>query len=79
MPETNKTEWPLRFNLYVRFLIELRREGDVWIAYRLDGEGKRRRDNTTVIPSDLPEWKIAAYPDDLFHEWAKPGDFVTRV
>jgi hypothetical protein len=42
----------LRFNVYGWFFIELRREGDAWIAYRLDGEGKRRRDNNTVVPPD---------------------------
>jgi hypothetical protein len=70
---------PLRFNVYGRFRIELRREGDAWVAYRSDGAGKRRRDNNTVIPPDLPEWKIASCLDDIFHKWAKPGDVVTRV
>ncbi len=79
MPETDDTAWPLRFNVYGRFLIELRREGGVWMAYRVDGEGRRRRDNSTVLPPDLPEWKIASYLDDIFHEWARPGDVVTRV
>ncbi|WP_114947850.1 DUF7661 family protein [Microvirga calopogonii] len=79
MPETDDTQGPLRFNVYGRFLIELRREGDAWIAYRVDGEGRRRRDNSTVIPPDLPEGKVASYLDDIFHEWAKPGDVVTRV
>jgi hypothetical protein len=69
----------LRFNVYGRFSIELGREGDTWIAYRSDGEGKRRRDNNTVILPDLPEWKVALYLDDIFHEWAKPGDVVTRI
>jgi hypothetical protein len=36
-------------------------------------------DNNTVVPPDLPEWKIASYLDDIFHEWAKPGDVVTRI
>ena len=79
MPQTGRTELPLRFNVYGRFLLELRREGDAQVAYHLDGDGKRRKDNNTVIPPDLPEWKIASYLDDIFHEWAKPGDAVTRV
>ena len=28
--------------------------------------GRRRKDNNTVLPPDLPEWKIASYLDDIF-------------
>jgi hypothetical protein len=68
----------LRFDVYGRFIIELCNERGAWQAYRVS-EGKRVRDYDVVIPADLAPAEIAVYLDDLFHEWARPGQEVRQV
>ena len=65
----------MRFNMYGRFQLDVRRENDSWIVYRVE-VGKRARFNDVVIPSDIDATDIAIYLDDLFHEYAKVGQCV---
>ena len=68
----------MKFNVYGRFQVEVRRENDCWIVYRLE-QGKRGKMNDVVIPNDLEENEIATYLDDIFHELAGLGQRVERL
>jgi pimeloyl-ACP methyl ester carboxylesterase len=68
----------MKFNVYGRFQVEVRRENESWILYRSE-LGKRTRLNDIVIPSDLTAHDIATYLDDVFHEFAGPGENVEPV
>jgi hypothetical protein len=65
----------MRFNIYGRFQLEVRREDDSWEVYRLE-QGKRAKLNDVVIPSMLEAEEIATYLDDIFHEYSSPGQHV---
>lgn len=65
----------MKFNIYGRFQIEVRRVNDSWVAYRSE-LGKRNRLDELVIPPDLIEQELATYFDDIFHEFAKHGENV---
>jgi len=65
----------MKFNIYGRFRVDVRRENEFWIVYR-SGLGKRARLNDVVIPSNLVAQDLATYLDDIFHEFAKFGENV---
>ena len=65
----------MKFNMYGRFQIDVRRENDAWIAYRSE-LGKRTRLNDVVIPAHLVAQDLATYLDDIFHEFARLGENV---
>ena len=65
----------MKFNVYGRFQIDVRRENDSWFAYRSE-LGKRARLSDVVIPSNLVPQELATYLDDIFHELAKFGENV---
>ena len=65
----------MRFNIYGRFQVEVRRENDTWVVYRAE-LGKRTRLNDVVIPSSLAAHDLATYLDDVFHEFAGFGENV---
>jgi hypothetical protein len=68
----------MRFNIYGRFQVEVRRENGAWAVYRAE-LGKRTPLNDVIIPSDLDEDDIAVYLDDVFHEYARHGERVERT
>jgi len=65
----------MRFNIYGRFQVEVRREDGAWIAYRAES-GKRSKLNDVILPADLAAHEIATYLDDVFHEFAGIGQMV---
>lgn len=65
----------MKFNIYGRFQVEVRREDDSWVVYRLE-MGRRGRLNDVVIPSDMVADEIAIYLDDIFHEFGGIGQCV---
>jgi hypothetical protein len=65
----------MKFNIYGRFQVEVRRESDSWIAYRT-APGTRRRVEELVIPCELTTDELAAYLDAFYHEYAQPGKRV---
>jgi hypothetical protein len=71
-------ELKMRFDIYGRFQVEVRREGDAWVAYRAE-LGKRSRLNDVVIPYDLDADDVGTYLDDVFHEFAGIGQTVERL
>jgi len=68
----------MKFNIYGRFQIDVRRENDSWIVYRSE-LGKRARLSDVVIPSNLVPQELATYLDDIFHEFAKFGENVEAM
>ena len=65
----------LRFSIYGRFTLEVRRENDTWVVYRGD-LGKRSRIDDLAIPGDLPVDEFVSYLDAFYHEYAEPGQHV---
>ena len=65
----------MKFNIYGRFHVEVRRENKIWTIYRTE-MGKRSKLHDVVIPSDLKADEIAIYLDDIFHEFAGIGQCV---
>jgi hypothetical protein len=68
----------MRFNIYGRFRVEVRRENDSWAVYRAE-LGKRTQLHDVVIPSNLEAHDIATYLDDVFHELAGVGQSVEHL
>ncbi|WP_313170964.1 DUF7661 family protein [Massilia oculi] len=68
----------MRFSIYGKFHIEVRREDEGWVAYRSES-GKRARVDELVIPAELDARDIAIYLDDIFHEYAGFGERVELV
>lgn len=68
----------MKFNIYGRFQVEVRRENGTWAVYRSE-LGKRILLNDVVVPSSIAEHDLAVYLDDIFHEFAKPGDKVEAM
>jgi hypothetical protein len=65
----------MTFDVYGRFRLEVQRENDSWVVYRL-GSGKRVKVHNVVIPETLDAKEIATFLDDVFHELSKPGQSV---
>jgi hypothetical protein len=65
----------VRFNVYNRFKLDVVREGEQWVAYRLE-LGKRIKVKEFAIPPSLREADIATFLDDIYHELATPGQTV---
>ena len=64
------------FDGYGRFRLDVVRESGRWVVYRHrhPRAGPRHR-----LPPELAEGDIAAFLDDHFHEYAQPGQMVTRL
>lgn len=68
----------MKFDVYGRFQIEVLRETDHWVAYRV-ALGKRVRIDLTIPQEVQTSAEIATYLDDLYHEAARVGQSVTVV
>jgi hypothetical protein len=68
----------MKLDIYGRFQLEIRREGNSWVAYRLE-LGKRMREKNLILPPTLAPEEIPRYVDDLFHELAGPGQVVRVI
>jgi hypothetical protein len=65
----------MKFDVYGRFRLEVQRENDSWIVYRVD-LGKRAKASDVIIPNTLEPEEIATFLDDIFHELSGPGQSV---
>lgn len=65
----------MKFDIYSRFQVDVRRENGAWIVYRL-APGKRAVMEDVVLPPDLAAHEIATWLDDIFHEFAGMGQTV---
>jgi hypothetical protein len=68
----------MKFDIYGRFRLDILRDGNAWIAYRI-GDGKRVHDASIAIPASLRPDELAGYLDDLFHELSSPGRTVRAL
>ena len=68
----------MKFNIYGRFRLEVIRENDSWVAYRVE-PGKRAKMNDLVIPTTLAAEEISTYLDDRFHELSGPGQRIEML
>jgi hypothetical protein len=68
----------MKFNVYGRFQVEVRRENESWLVYRAE-MGKCAKLNDVAIPSDIEADGIAIYLDDIFHEFAGIGQCVEQM
>ena len=75
MSEASKA---MLFDVYGRYLLEVAREEDRWVPYRIDG-GRKRRFSDFAIPAELNAEEIARYLDDMLHEAARPDRSLRRV
>ncbi len=68
----------MKFDIYGKFQLDIRREGDAWAAYRSEA-GKRVRAEELAIPPDVSGDELPAYLDDVYHELSRPGDEISRI
>ena len=68
----------MKFDIYGRFQIEVRRENNAWEAYQIT-PGKRAKVDELVIPADLEADELATFLDDIYHEMAGLGQNVKRI
>jgi len=68
----------MKFNIYGRFHLDVRRENESWTVYRSELV-KRTRLNEVVIPPSLAAEELATYLDNIFHEFAKLGQNVEAI
>jgi len=68
----------MRFDIYGRFQVEIRREGGAWAAYR-PGAGTRVPMADLVIPAHLASADLVTYLDDVYHEYAGIGDEIAAL
>jgi hypothetical protein len=68
----------MKFNVYGRFQVDVRRENETWAVYRAE-LGKRARLNDVIIPPDVTAQEIAIWLDDVFHEYAGAGQTVEQL
>ena len=65
----------MRFDIYGRFLIEVLREDERWVVYRID-QGRRLALHDLMVPPDIPPAEIPRWLDDLLHESAVTGKTI---
>ena len=68
----------MKFDVYGRFQVEVKRENDAWEAYQVT-PGKRAKVDELVIPAALEADEIAIFLDDIYHEMAGLGQNVKRI
>ena len=68
----------MKFDVYDRFQLEVQRENDSWIVYRIE-LGRRVKLNDLIIPQELATEEIATFLDDIFHELCSPGQSVRLI
>lgn len=68
----------MKFDIYGRYLLEVIREDESWVVYRVDN-GMRRTEFDIVIPSSIRAGEIPTYLDDLLHELAHPGATIRHI
>jgi hypothetical protein len=68
----------MKFDIYGRFRVEVRRENEAWAVYRSE-LGKRMPLYDVVIPPDVAADELATYLDDVFHEFAGLGQNVEQM
>ena len=68
----------MKFSIYGHFDLEIIRQNDRWLAFRL-GEGVKRPEPDVVIPPDINETELVSFLDDIFHELASPRTLIRQL
>lgn len=68
----------MRFDIYGRYQLEVIRENEHWVIYRLDS-GKRRLMSDFAIPASMHPDEVMLYLDDMLHELARPETSIRRI
>ncbi len=63
----------MKLNVFGR-VVEATRDGTHWAVFYPGNEGKKRRADDIVLPSELKEENLIEYIADLCHEWATPSN-----
>lgn len=70
----------MRFNIYGRFLIEVLRQDNQWVVYRLGNEGKKRLAHDIQLSPELDKNDVQEQLAILYHEYAtEKHSEVSRV
>jgi hypothetical protein len=69
---------PMKYDIYGRFQLDVRRVNDTWEVYRLE-PGKRAKMEEIIIPSTMDADEIIVYLDDIFHELAGFGQTIAAM
>jgi len=65
----------MRFSIYNRFVVEIIRKNERWIAFRI-GAGIKVPEDNLMVPQDLEESELITFLEDMFHEFARPGKSI---
>ena len=65
----------MKFNIYDRFIVEIIRKKNRWIAFRI-GEGVKVPERSLIVPQNLEESELITFVEDMFHELAQPGKII---
>lgn len=68
----------MRFDVYGRYQLDVVREGERWVVYRV-GAGTRAPADDLLVPPDVAPEELVTYLRDLLHELAEPGRSIQRV
>ena len=68
----------MRFDIYGRYQLEIVRENERWVIYRLDF-AKRHLFSDFAIPASLRPDEVQVYLDDMLHELARPETEIRRI
>ena len=68
----------MKFDVYGRFFVEVVRESDAWVVYRID-PGRRMRLQDLVLPADAPAESVPRWLEDLLHEYALPDRTIRPI
>src|SRR5947199_4365314 len=75
VPRSDAWSAKMKFDVYGRFQVEVVRENDEWVVYKL-GLGTRARSSDLAIPSFVSPSEVARFLDDVLHELSGPGQCV---
>ena len=67
----------MKYRIYGRYDLDVVRESDRWMVYRINN-GRRRREHDFAVPAELEPNDIEQYLDDMLHELAQPGAAIER-
>jgi hypothetical protein len=68
----------MKFDIYGRFQLEVVRQNDRWVVYRL-GLGTRAMTTDIFLPPDLNVRDLAVFLGDHFHEYADSNQSIREL
>lgn len=64
----------MKLDIFGRMIVEVIRDKNQWVIFRLGNEGKKRILHDIKMPNDIPETELIEYIEDIYHEWATPNN-----